>query len=475
MRRPLLVFFLLVVVVAIAVVSWDRFVRRERDSHTNEHPNIVLIIIDTLRADRLNAYRKELPAGVSSELDSYANRGVRFDRAISQSSWTRPSIGSFLTSQYPRTLGIFEEKGDALPDRYVTLAEALKLGGYRTLGLTANSNINVAFNFDQGFDTYVNSIVVPEWMEQPAGERPKQKHALRSAPELFARALELVREAPDAPTFVMIDVMEVHEYFNKLRNMMREESTLFFREIQPEAEKQYLQMIRQVSHDIGRFVHELAANPGWDNTLFVIVSDHGEGLTSHPNVGESRAHGNLLYDSQNWVPLILFCPSGGLPAGRVVKHPVRLLDLMPTILDFAGVEGPEAMEGVSLMPLIRDPDSEVELPEFFVVETQFRGVDKVGVYADEVKLIRNVRPQQGAKNIELQANHIYEDGVRTDVGDEQLERRDELTKYLRRWEHEHPKADAPWPGATLTAEEIEQLRAIGYLQNAKGSRPGAPK
>jgi arylsulfatase A-like enzyme len=130
-----------------------------------EPPNVVLIIIDTLRQDKLSAYG--FPEETSPEIDRMAEQGVRFDRVIAQSSWTRPSIGSMLTSQYPRTLGIYKEMDEVLPDDFVTIAEALKEAGYTTIGATANANINTSFNFQQGFDHY------REWVVGGRAEHPR--------------------------------------------------------------------------------------------------------------------------------------------------------------------------------------------------------------------------------------------------------------------------------------------------------------
>ena len=116
-------------------------------------PNIVLIIIDTLRADMLGAYGFPLPT--SPELDSFSREGVRFSRVVTPNTWTRPSHGALLTSLHPRTLGLYQEKGEILANRFVTLAETLQNDGYFTVGATANPNINSAFNFQQGFD-FVN-------------------------------------------------------------------------------------------------------------------------------------------------------------------------------------------------------------------------------------------------------------------------------------------------------------------------------
>ena len=133
----------------------------------------------------------------------------------------------------------------------------------------------------------------------------------------------------------------------------------------------------------------LSALAKGEHTLFVVTSDHGEGLSDHPHVGQSRRHGLLLYESQLRVPLILYSTAGDLPAGRVIERPVRLLDLMPTILDYAAVPVPDGIEGRSLLPLLRDEDAAVDLPETFVAETRFRRQNKIAAYAKEWKYIEN--------------------------------------------------------------------------------------
>lgn len=156
MTRKQLISIALIAVAAIAAALVLR------SSSSKLPPNVVLIIIDTLRQDKLSAYG--FPEETSPEIDRMAEQGVRFNRVIAQSSWTRPSIGSMLTSQYPRTLGIYKETGEVLPDDFVTIAEALREAGYTTIGATANANINTSFNFQQGFDHYVDSTVLLRWM-----------------------------------------------------------------------------------------------------------------------------------------------------------------------------------------------------------------------------------------------------------------------------------------------------------------------
>jgi arylsulfatase A-like enzyme len=422
-----------------------------------EAPNLVLLVLDTLRADHVGAYGAALPPGVSPELDAFAARGVRFDRAIAPSPWTRPSMGALFTSHYPRTLGLYVEDGDALRDEFTTLAEALQEAGYRTLGLTANPNLNRAFNFQQGFDAYVDGW---RWLEPGTGPGPERRAPLPTAAQLFERALGLVEEEPDAPTYLWIQLMEIHEH-HRPEVFLRPESLEAFAG-HPDAA--YLASVRQLSRDVGGFVETLGAIPGWQDTLFVLTSDHGEGLRSHPHVAQSSFHGRLLYDSQNWVPLVLYATEDArLPRGRVVEPGVRLLDLMPTLLDYAGAETPEGVVGLSLRPLIEGAEQLPGLPELFVVETQFRGTDKIGVYGERFKLVENRIAHEGAAPFELQENRTLEDGLRSDLGSQHPAERERLRDFLDAWAEEHPRRPGWRSGTELTEEEREQLRAIGYV------------
>ena len=350
-------------------------------------PNIVLIIIDTLRADAVGIYGRTEPT--SPELDALARGGVMFRRPVAQSSWTRPSIGSMLTSLYPRSIGIYKEPLQVLGPRFETLAEILKRYGYTTVGATANPNINTVFQFDQGFDHYADSNALWHWMAGKGDKRVVSSlNPLPTAPEMFDGITDWIGANGSSPFYVQITLMEVHEA-RKIQE--RVDRTLFAGT--PNAP--YLQALHYTSGEIGRFVEALSKRPGWDNTLFVITSDHGEGLTDHPDVPMSSGHGWLLYESQLLVPLILHGPATGLPAGRVIDRPVRLLDLAPTILDLARIPLPDHLQGVSLVPLIRGDDDADTPPERFFVETEIRHAEKIGVYTTEWKYFENRDGHEG--------------------------------------------------------------------------------
>jgi arylsulfatase A-like enzyme len=427
-------------------------------------PNVVLIIVDTLRQDKLSAYG--FPEETSPEIDRMAEQGVRFDRVIAQSSWTRPSIGSMLTSHYPRTLGIYKERDEILPDDFVTLAEVLKEAGYTTIGATANANINTSFNFQQGFDHYIDSNVLFHWMDAQEGDKKHATVPLQSAREIFDAILAQVKGRKTPPYYLQANVMEVHEPYDKRIDLSKYEP-LF----PPGPDKRYLAAIRLVSEEIDRFAKALSALPDFERTLFVIVSDHGEGLGDHTPVKASGGHGLLLYESQVLVPLILYATDDSLPRGKVIEARSRLLELMPTLLDYLGVDAPPEIVGRSMMAAIRGKsivstiwDSEPpELPSRFVVETQFRRANAIGVYGPRWEYFEHRAPHAGTDPRELQKKGEREWGTKSNQLESHPEVGDAMQAFLQQWESSHPKAKPTKRATPLPALEEEQLRALGYL------------
>jgi arylsulfatase A-like enzyme len=448
-------------------------------------PNIVLIIVDALRADRLGCYG--FPEPVSPEIDALAGKGVLFEKVISQCSWTRPSIGSMITSRYPRSLGIYKEQYDILADRYLTLAELLKANGYQTFGITANPNINKVFNFQQGFDEYRDSGVVWLWMK-PAENQEKisdSTHLPRSK-EIFSAVVEKAKsyDLKKGPVYIQVNIMEVHSPYlarPEYQDMFRDYPVkkLNFKYSPKKLEdlvRGTLGAVRQSSFDLGEMVRQLSRLPGWENTLLVITSDHGQGLDDHPDVADSTAHGNLLYDSQLRVPLIFYRLGDGNSDGsrprlkpHRVKQRVRLLDLMPTILDYAGIGVPRkqseatSVQGQSLLGLITNNGEVPHLPVFDVAETNWRKVNKIAVYGDKWKYIENRDGWPGVNRRELQPAGLIEDGKLTDKAGEERNTRRKMKRFLSQWEKSHQRVKPTLPQGSLTEKEIQQLKSLGYL------------
>jgi arylsulfatase A-like enzyme len=202
--------------------------------------------------------------------------------------------------------------------------------------------------------------------------------------------------------------------------------------------------------------------PGFERTLFVIVSDHGEGLSDHGPVAESSRHGRLLYQSQVLVPLILYATDDSLPRGTVIEARSRLLDVVPTVLDYLGLEAPPNIAGKSMMAAI-DGSEPPELPSRFVVETQFQRSNAIGVYAADWEYFEHRAPHPGTDPRELQKKGGGERGSKTNQLEAHPGVGDALQAFMQQWESTHPKAKPTKPATPLPALEEEQLRALGYL------------
>jgi len=405
--------------------------------------NVVMVIIDTLRADVMGCYGYE--ADTSPELDDLAKQGVLFKRTVANCSWTRPSIGTMVSSLHGRTLGIYDLRGDKLDERFTILSEVLHDEGYTTIGVTANPNINTKLGFSQGFDYYEDARKVE------AAER-------HTAKEVFRAAMHAMGTTPKPPYYMQLNIMEVHggsapvrpEYVGTFDGKVRQ------------GHEMYVAALRQVSVDIKEFVDELTAMPGMDDTLFIITSDHGQGLTDHPAVFAAQ-HGDVLYESNVIVPLIFYHHLQGI-GGREVNEKVQLLDLAPTILDLLGMAIPEQMEGLSLKTLITGQGPKPALPEYIVTETQFETRDKLGVYSDSWKYFENPDGHVGTAPREIQAKGGNENGAATNKLAEHTAEAAAMEAYLRSWEATHPEAKRLRAGEGLSKETIEQLKALGYLK-----------
>jgi len=419
-----------------------------------------MILVDALRPDKLGCYG--FPDETSPEIDALAARGIRFERVLAQSNWTKPSVGSFFTSRYPRTLGIYRKMDEILADRFTTLAEVLKSQGYFTIGVTANPNLNKDSNFHQGFDHYIESDVIWDWMRRESGKaKLTATTSLKSAPEVFAAALGVLDQEPRRPFFMYLHLMDVHTL---VESGIRPEFQQLFQNYGREKERMYYLKVRQTSADLGQFIETFLAKPGYENTLVVILADHGEGLFDHPNVPNSDGHGMMLYESNMRVPLIL-CHLGGGLAPRPVEQEVRLVDLLPTLLDYVGIKVKlPGIAGKSLLPLIKGATEKIDLPEYVVAETRTQEQFKLAVYSRDWIYIENRRAYPGVNPRELQNRYGRQNGKWSDMINEKPEVVAEMAEFLKKWEKKFPQAKPTSPKEKATKETIEQLKSLGYIK-----------
>jgi arylsulfatase len=424
-----------------------------------KRPNVVLIIIDTLRADMLSSYGH--PADASPALTRITRNAVQFDSVIAQTSWTLPSIGSLLTSQYPRTLGLYDEGDQVLPQHFTTLAEVFQQNSYATFGVTANPNINSRAQFDQGFDEYVDSLVVfvESRKDLQEGEIFFKDSKLNSTNDLFDQAREFAAmQEPKTPVFLQLNLMEVHEYARE--NMLRAD----YQELFPgEAHARYLRSVRQVTDDIEQFVQEIESLPGWEDALFCITSDHGEGLTDHPDIVSSMGHGTLLYPSVVHVPWLLFSKAW-TPEVTHVTQDVRLLEVVPTVLDLVGIDPPPDVQGVSLKTVILGEQDVAPVPDYIITETYFRHFRKISAYHGNWQYIDNRKTAWQEPTHEIQSRRSVPNGAATNLAGKKPKLVELMRRYVDRWEQRFEEATPQTAGEELPEELRRQLEAIGYTR-----------
>ena len=442
--------------------------------------NVLLVMIDTLRADHLGAYGYDEPT--SPNLDELAGSGVVFDQAFANCSWTRPSIGSLLTGVYPRETGIYKERYDKLSPDVVTLAQMFKGAGYRTYGVTANPSINAVFGFDRGFDEYGDCGVVWGWMKGKTRYK-KGKVLMEDADLVTDRSIALLERHASGPFYMQVLYIDPHLPYGAPDHFVHPLND------EPKSKvERYDSEVAFADAELGRLLaHVREHHP---DTLILFTSDHGEGLDDHPGVPRAGTHGFVLYDSNIHVPLIFSHP--GLKAGSRFPDAVQLLDLVPTLAELFGLTVDPQVKGTSLASVLTGGPAP-ELPRQFFLDTQFNEVDKVAIREPGFKL-------------QINRDHVaYRAGERPDLDEEKRASVKTLielggpVELYRLPGKEHPLekhdvnlADDPahretrerleaaladWEARTtarppinrdadkeVDSEVVKQLRALGYLE-----------
>jgi arylsulfatase A-like enzyme len=318
--------------------------------------DVVVVVIDTLRADRLGAYGSQ--AGLTPNLDALAARGVVFERAYAQSSWTNPSVASLLTSRYQSQHGVTNVM-TVLQESESTLAEVFWLNGYATAGFSANAGISIERGFSQGYGEYV------AFQPEAVGEGPFDVVPVR-APVVNAAALEWLDEQPRSkPVFLWLQYMEPHfpyvfsERLPELggapcpdpvaENLDDPSGPPPAPGVMHGVEVCYDASVWTADAAVGALLEELRRRGRLARTVVAVTSDHGEEMLEHGRVG----HGYTLYEEVTRVPLVVSVP---WRSERLdVRQVVRLIDLGPTLVELAGIKPPKTFEGQSFAALFARP------------------------------------------------------------------------------------------------------------------------
>jgi arylsulfatase A-like enzyme len=450
-------------------------------------PNVLLITLDAVRADRLGAYGYRLET--TPALDGLARKGVRFADASVAWPKTWPSMAALITGRYPTSNGVRLRPRRPLPAENVTLAEALRDAGYATGAVVTNVNLGRAFGFDQGFDRFVES-----WVDEAL--RQTGQPTFENAPGLVKRftnasittrqAIELLGElGARRPFFVWLHYIDPHgpylpppEYARLFTGARRaapvrlEEVPPYQRQIDPETGEtatdiafyaaQYDREIRYVDDQLGLLFAMLAGRGLARNTLIVVTSDHGESLDENRYYLE---HGNVPYQSNAAVPLI-FALEGRL-ARRVVDAPVGVIDVYPTILDLAGAPPQPGVQGTSLVPLLEG--SRDGGPAFVFVESGHVEPTQLSVRRGPWKLVhlRSPRDRIWLARREVELYDLSRDPhERDDARAEYPGVAAELEAALAAWLRDTPRFAGGGRTDPLQLDPAgrEMLRDLGYLE-----------
>ncbi len=430
----------LLVAAAAALVAGRRGPYRPRGAAGH---NVLLITLDTTRADHLGCYG--YAAARTPALDALAGRGVRFVRAYAPAPLTLPSHGTILTGLYPAAHGV-RNNGHVLAPKWRTLAEILKGRGYETAAFVSSFSVDSRFGLDRGFDVYEDTF-------DPQAPL-KGANAERRAEATFAPFARWLEGRGGRPFFAWLHYYDPHLPYDPPSPYMEDS-----------AGRPYDGEIAYMDHYVGEALRALERRGLAGRTLVVVAGDHGEGLGDKVETG----HGIFLYEETVRVPLILHDPAA-FPKPRVVGAAVRLADVAPTVLETLGLAGEAAaMDGRSLVPWIKDlaKPGLASLIETFYPRENFGWSELVGLVAGPWKYIQAPRPE------------LYDldrdPGETADLAASSPARADEMRQALERELLAVAAKSGGTSGAAAAgAADRERLRSLGYVNFAPAGGSAGP-
>jgi arylsulfatase A-like enzyme len=424
-------------------------------------PNVLLIVIDTLRADRLGSYGYEL-RDTSPRIDEFGRSAVRFQRAYAAAAWTRPSVASILTGLQPAAHGANTIR-NRLDLEVETLAESLRAAGFATGGVVSNAHLLRRIGFAQGFDLWSQT--------QAQGARHISSAGVTD--EAIGMLDELV--AGGRPWFLFVHYFDPHYAYldhDGLDFAPAEADTLSGDEEMTELEKsiagwsqadldfvtgRYDEEIRFTDRAIGELLDRVREYDALDRSWIVITADHGEEFGDHGSIG----HGNL-HDEVIRVPLLIRPPGGA--ERRAVEQPVSLLALVPTLLEVTGV--PHAAAGYDAASLAGWLVPGLEPPAPQPLFSELKG--ERAIIEGDYKLILETKRRR-ARLYDL----VADPAERRDIAETEPRIRRRLARlYALRAERVQRREASRYE---LDEEQRELLRDLGYLDETDGTAAGEPR
>jgi choline-sulfatase len=413
-------------------------------------PNVVLIVIDTLRADHLPFYGYQ--KNTAPFLSQMASQSVVFEQAISASSWTAPATASIVTGLMPFQHGIvngyyiskgFKLELNRIPNKVQTIAELLKENGYKTYAVSDNINICRAMGFHQGFDRFQRFLY--------KDEKKMDQTLMKWSKEIKA----------NKKYFLYIHYNDVHAPFHP-REPWYQKSDKFKENLI----SLYDSEINYLDEKIKKMYHHY----GWDkNTLVIVVADHGEELWDHDKVG----HGFSLFQEVVRVPFLIYFPERHQSPKRITTK-VSNMDVMPTIQHYLQLKSSQAKTGINLMPLIKSGDTGAGDSRYIFSHLILSYQDKLknqmvratfkSIVNDKWKYIFRFKEETGTIfrrqlfNLDLdpgEKNNIYEENKK--VASRLVSKYLKFEKNCKRYQSKKSKPN-------LDKEKMDELRTLGYVK-----------
>jgi choline-sulfatase len=412
------------------------FVTKWANTHSVDGP-VIVISIDTLRADRLPAYGYR--QGVAPTIDQLAADGVLFENAYAHSPQTLPSHTSIFTGRLPFAHGVRDNVGFVVPPDTNTLALRLKDAGYTTAAFVSSFVLRRQVGLDRGFETYDDRLPA-------AGPDRPLGMVQRAGTDTAAAAVTWLRAQTSSKYFLFFHIYEPHAPYTP--------------PVVPPSGDRYDGEVTYADAIVGQVIAALRERGDYDNATIVLLSDHGEGLGDH---GEDE-HGLFLYRSTIHTPLVIKRP-GSPGAGRRVAAPVQHIDLVPTILNLTGVAADPTLTGRSLVPAL---DGATDLPpatiyaEAMSPRYHFGWSELYALTDDRYRLIRAPRDEL----FDLATDHLETRSIVDDRPQVHAAMRGALDALIAGTTVSAPSA--------VSASDRQRLAALGYVGAQTTSRPDDP-
>lgn len=418
-------------------------------------PNVILIVIDTLRADHLGCYG--YARNTTPNIDKLANESILFKNIIAPSPWTCPSIGALFTSRYPASLGITEASIN-ISDKFVLLSEVFKEHNYKTHGIISSVYISSKYGYAQGFDSYDE--------ENAKGEQDI------SSPSITQKAISFIEQNRSNKFFLFLHWFDPHysymlhekynyypDYNGPIYSGMNI-NELWFKAPYMSAndithiKALYDSEITFTDEYIGTFINRLKALGLYDDTLIILTADHGEEFSERGDyyIGHTRK----LFQEMIHVPLIIKLP--GENKGKIINEPIGLIDLMPIIIRYANLKIPAEYKFDGIVININDVNTFRN--KKIISETRWNLNFQSLIWGDwkfiqypemSIKMLFNLKDDP----IELR-----------NLAKTHVDKTNEMETVLKEWNQEIKleSSDNMRMKTIFSEEEKAKLKALGYLQ-----------